>query len=127
MFRGAPDLGQITETLSCVEASACMRTASGLGQQPCAESGRPGGSAYLCSGSPGASLGVSETEGLDKETAGTASVAGLSAGVLTGQPRAGPSLTPARTRGQGDVACVLTCVLRLHARGFVGIFFNFGD
>lgn len=90
------DLGQITETPACVEASACTRTASGLGQQPCAESGRLGGSAYLCSGSPGVSLGVSETEGLDKEMAGTTSVAGLSAGVLTGQLQAGTSLAPPR-------------------------------
>lgn len=54
-----------------------MKTVSGLGQQPRAESCGPGSSAYLCSVSPGASLGVSETEGLDKEMAGTASVVGL--------------------------------------------------
>lgn len=54
-----------------------METVSGRGQQPRAESCGPGRSAYLCSVSPGASLGVSETEGLDKETAGTASVVGL--------------------------------------------------
>lgn len=57
------------EPLSCEEASAGMITGSGLGQQPCAESCGLGSPAYLCSVSPGASLGVSETEGLDKEMA----------------------------------------------------------
>lgn len=97
MSRGAPNLRQITET-SCEEDSACRKTVSGLGQQPRAESCGPGSSAYLCSVSPGASLGVSETEGLDKEMAGTASVVGLSGGgVLTGQLQAGATLPP---RGQ---------------------------
>lgn len=54
--------------LSCEEAAG-TKTASGLGQQPCAGSCGLGSSAYLCCVSPGASLGVSETEGLDKEMA----------------------------------------------------------
>lgn len=76
-----------------------LETVSGLGQRPRAESCGLGSSAYLWSVSPGVSLGVSETEGLDKEMAGTASVVGLSAGALTGQPQAGATLPP---RGQGN-------------------------
>jgi hypothetical protein len=71
--------------------------------------------------SPGASLGVSETEGLDKEMAGTASVAGLSAGVLTGA-----TLAPKGTREQGGYCMYLdmTYMLRLHACRFVVITFS---
>lgn len=50
--------------------------------------------AYLCSASPGASLVISETEteGLDKETWGTASVVGLPAGCWLTSSQALPCL-----------------------------------
>lgn len=55
--------------------------------------------AYLCSVSPGASLVISETEteGLDKETWGTAGVVGL--------PARGAALPPA---GRQDISGALT-------------------
>lgn len=87
-----------TDNRRCHARRLCTKTASGLGQ-PCAGSCGLGSSAYLCCVSPGASLGVSETEGLDKEMAVLQVWLVCLPGVLTGQPQAGTTLAP---RGQGN-------------------------